>query len=66
MTDIPATDVAWILGPVVVRIEDVARAIAVQAADGEAMTIPVRRDVLVQDARDILDRAFRYARDRRK
>lgn len=58
-------DIAWANGSIVIRVEDVARAIAVQDGLGEEMKDPVARELRMQEARDIMDRAFRYARDRR-
>lgn len=61
-----AKDIAYSVGPYIISVEDFARAIAVQDACGEEMDDPKARDLRMQEARDILDRAFRYARSRKQ
>lgn len=60
------TETAFYVGPVEVTLDDVAKAVAVQEGNGEAMDDPVQAQRILQDTKDILDRAFRYAQDRRK
>jgi len=59
------SDVGFYVGSTPVLLIDIAKAIAVHEANGELMKDPAKVAVLVQDAKDILDRAFRYARDRK-
>jgi hypothetical protein len=58
------TDLAFYVGRTAVQLRDVAKAIAVHEANGEAMNDQEKRRVLVQDSCDILNRAHRYAKDR--
>lgn len=60
-----AHTLAFIVGGREVSVEDFARAIAVHDGRGEDMKDATLRAVRIQDARDILDRAFRFARDAR-
>jgi hypothetical protein len=61
-----AKDIAYSVGPYIITVEDFARAIAVQDACGEEMNDPVARKLLMEEATDILDRAFRFAQQRPK
>lgn len=56
-------DIVFTVGSIVVRVEDFAKAIAVQR--GEEMNDPAACELRIHEAKDVLDRAFRYARDRR-
>lgn len=59
------TEEAFRVGKIVVTLDDVAKAIAVQEGNGEAMDDPVQAQRVLQDTKDILDRAFRYAQQKR-
>lgn len=62
-----AKELAFIVGGVEVSVADFARALAVQDGCGEEMQIhTASRDIRMQDTRDVLDRAFRYAQQRRQ
>lgn len=55
-------EVAWYVGVIPVLLEDFARAIAVQEAKGEEFKAGMPEwETRMQDARDVCDRAFRYA-----
>ena len=59
------TEEAFRVGEIVVTLDDFAKAIAVQEGNGEAMDDPVQAQRVLQDTKDILDRAFRYAQQKR-
>ncbi len=58
-------EIAWASGSIVIHVEDIARAIAVRDGVAEELNDPDARRLRMDEARDIMDRAFRYARDRR-
>lgn len=60
MPETRADELAYVVGSIHVSVGDFARAMAVQAGRGEDANSPA----MIQDAIDILDRAFRYAQDR--
>lgn len=57
-------DLAFYVGSHAVTLGDLAKAIAVQEGRGELFDDEQERSVLLQAATDIIDRAFRYARER--
>ena len=57
---------AFYVGSCRVTIADVAAALAVQCGAGEDVDDPKTYAIRLQDAKDILDRAFRYAQTRRQ
>jgi hypothetical protein len=63
---VKAQDIAYSVGNVIISVEDFARAIAVQDARGEEMNDPAARTLRMQEATDILDRAFRFAQQKPK
>ncbi len=58
-----AKELAFVIGGTDISVTDFARAIAVYEGRGEAMDDIAARATLMRDTRDILDRAFRYARE---
>jgi hypothetical protein len=61
-----AHSLAFVAGGIEISVEDVAHALAVHDGRGEDMDNEGAKAIRMQDARDLLDRAFRYARDRRQ